>query len=134
MAFCSACGNEIKDSVNFCQDCGATQSQSEFIDEPKDWIVTLLLSFFLGCLGVHRFYTGHTGIGVAQLLTLGGCGIWAFIDFIIILVGNFKDAQGGRPCASLTSPTNMMIKSINAQIPQPPHANNLATPNPLFPV
>ena len=56
MAFCSACGNEIKDSVNFCQDCGATQSKSEFIDEPKDWIVTLLLSFFLGCLGVHRFY------------------------------------------------------------------------------
>ena len=94
MAFCSACGNEIKDSVKFCQDCGATQSESEFIDEPKDWIVTLLLSFFFGCLGVHRFYTGHTGIGVAQLLTLGGCGIWAFIDFIIILVGNFKDAQG----------------------------------------
>jgi len=92
MAFCSACGNEIEDSVKFCQDCGETQSQ--FIDEPKDWIVTLLLSFFLGCLGVHRFYTGHTGIGVAQLLTLGGCGIWAFIDFIIILVGNFKDAQG----------------------------------------
>ena len=78
--------------VKFCQGCGKTQSP--FIDDPKDWIVTLLLSFFLGCLGVHRFYTGHTGIGVAQLLTLGGCGIWAFIDFIIILVGNFKDAQG----------------------------------------
>ena len=92
MAFCSACGNEIEDSINFCQNCGATQSQ--LIDEPKDWIVTLLLSFFLGYLGVHRFYTGHTGIGVAQLLTLGGCGIWAFIDFIIILVGNFKDSQG----------------------------------------
>ncbi len=44
MAFCSACGNEIEDSVKFCQDCGKTQSQ--FIDEPKDWIVTLLLSFF----------------------------------------------------------------------------------------
>ena len=70
------------------------QSQSQFIDEPNDWIVTLLLSFFLGCLWVHRFYTRHTGIGVAQLLALGGYEIWAFINFIINLVGNFKDAKG----------------------------------------
>ena len=62
--------------------------------EPKEWLVTLLLCFFLGGLGIHRFYTGHTGIGIAQLLTLGGCGIWALIDFIMIIVGNFKDAQG----------------------------------------
>ena len=63
-------------------------------DEPKEWLVTLLLCFFLGVIGVHRFYTGHTKIGVAQVLTFGGCGIWALIDFIMILVGNFKDAQG----------------------------------------
>ena len=63
-------------------------------DEPKEWLVTLLLSFFLGVLGIHRFYTGHTMTGVAQLLTIGGCGIWAFIDFIMFLLGNFKDAQG----------------------------------------
>ena len=63
-------------------------------DEPKEWLVTLLLSFFLGVLGIHRFYTGHTMTGLAQLLTVGGCGIWAFIDFIMILLGNFKDAQG----------------------------------------
>ena len=62
--------------------------------EPEEWLVTLLLCFFLGGLGIHRFYTGHTGIGIAQLLTLGGCGIWALIDFIMIIVGNFKDAQG----------------------------------------
>jgi len=45
-------------------------------------------------LGVHRFYTGHTAIGIIQLFTFGGCGIWALIDFIMILMGNFKDADG----------------------------------------
>ena len=63
-------------------------------DEPKEWLVTLLLSFFLGFLGIHRFYTGHTMTGVAMILTVGGCGIWSLIDFIMILLGKFKDAQG----------------------------------------
>jgi TM2 domain-containing membrane protein YozV len=38
--------------------------------KPKEWLVALLLCLFLGCLGIHRFYTGHTGTGVVQLLTL----------------------------------------------------------------
>jgi len=63
-------------------------------DAPKDWLVTLLLCLFLGGLGVHRFYTGHIGIGIAQLLTLGGCGIWAIIDLIMIITDKFTDAQG----------------------------------------
>ena len=48
----------------------------------------------LGYLGVHRFYSGHTGIGIAQLLTLGGCGIWVLIDLIMILTGKYKDSEG----------------------------------------
>jgi TM2 domain-containing membrane protein YozV len=63
-------------------------------EQRNKFILTLLLCWFLGVLGIHRFYTGHTGIGIAQLLTLGGCGIWALIDLIIIATGNYKDAQG----------------------------------------
>lgn len=60
----------------------------------RQWLITLLLCIFLGGLGIHRFYTGHTVIGAIQLLTLGGCGIWVLIDFILILFGSYKDAEG----------------------------------------
>ena len=49
---------------------------------------------FLGVAGFHRFYTKHTGLGFLQFFTLGGCFIWTLIDFILILSGKFKDADG----------------------------------------
>ncbi len=64
----------------------------------KSWIAATLLCFFLGVLGVHRFYVGKVGTGILQLLTLGGLGIWVLIDFIMILIGKFTDKQG-RPLA-----------------------------------
>lgn len=60
----------------------------------KDWLVTLLLSLFLGTLGVHRFYVGKIGTGILELITLGGCGIWTLIDIIMIITGKFKDKDG----------------------------------------
>lgn len=60
----------------------------------KTILPAFILCFFLGIFGAHRFYVGKIGSGVAQLLTLGGLGIWSFIDFIVILIGKFKDKQG----------------------------------------
>jgi hypothetical protein len=60
----------------------------------KSKIAAGVLQLFLGNLGIGRFYTGHTGMAVAQLLTCGGCGIWSLIDGIIILVNGGTDAQG----------------------------------------
>ncbi|MEN9511951.1 MAG: hypothetical protein RLZZ370_1770 [Bacteroidota bacterium] len=69
------------------------QAQSEAASG-KSWLVALLLCFFLGGLGIHRFYLGYTWQGVVQLLTLGGLGIWVFIDFIRIIIRDLKPKDG----------------------------------------
>jgi len=98
--YCAECGALINNKAEICPKCGVRQFEhvapvsTEMVAQRNKWITCLILCWFLGILGVHRFYTGHTGIGVLQLLTLGGCGIWTLIDFIIIVSGNFKDAQG----------------------------------------
>jgi RNA polymerase subunit RPABC4/transcription elongation factor Spt4 len=93
--FCHNCKAESTPGAAMCMKCGVSLKHDNQIDgEGKDWLTTVLLCFFRGVCGIHRFYTGHTAIGVVQLLTLGGCGIWALIDFIIIIVGNFKDSKG----------------------------------------
>lgn len=60
----------------------------------KSKTVAAILCWFLGVLGIHRFYLGYTLYGVIQLLTLGGLGIWTLIDFIRILTWSLKDPQG----------------------------------------
>ena len=97
--YCHECGAVINAKAEICPACGVRQpvvagATAEGAGKENRWLTCLLLCWFVGVLGVHRFYTGHTATGVIQLLTLGGCGIWTLIDFIIIVTGNFKDAQG----------------------------------------
>ena len=60
----------------------------------KSFVATLLLCFFVGGLGIHRFYVGKVGTGLLMLFTLGGLGIWTLIDFIIIVISSFEDKDG----------------------------------------
>lgn len=60
----------------------------------KKRLVALLLCFFFGGLGIHRFYVGKIGTGIIWLLTIGVLGIGALVDLIMIAAGSFKDKDG----------------------------------------
>ena len=75
----------------------ATEMNAQGVSD-KGFVPAILLCFFLGMLGLHRFYVGKIATGILMLITLGGFGIWTIIDFVMIVVGSFKDKQG-RPLA-----------------------------------
>ena len=63
-------------------------SESEILalqSQMKDPLLSILLSIFIGTLGVDRFYVGDVGLGIGKLLTAGGCGIWWLIDIFLIV-------------------------------------------------
>ncbi len=94
---CEKCGKEIPEGSSTCPTCSlvpAPQPATAPADDSKDWLAALLLSIFLGQLGVDRFYLGYIGLGVLKLLTAGGCGIWWLIDVILIATDGLKDAKG----------------------------------------
>ena len=101
MAYCPHCGTQVPDGDSLCPSCGKTIYNAPVHNRTapgndEKWLVTLLLCFFLGGLGIHRFYTGHTKTGIAMLLTMGGCGVWALVDFIMIICNSYVDGNGNR--------------------------------------
>jgi hypothetical protein len=110
---CKWCGEKLIQPEGICPKCDAKDNSNKpvvkntasdllnvIVDNAivskggYDWLTTLLLCFFVGFLGVHRFYTGNTMIGVFQLLTFGGCGLWSTIDLITIATGSYRDGNG----------------------------------------
>lgn len=63
-------------------------------NEMKSKVVALILSVFLGELGIDRFYLGYIGTGILKLITCGGFGIWWLIDLIMIATGKLKPKDG----------------------------------------
>ena len=100
MVFCRACGRQIHMSAISCPQCGAQQrpaAQGAQVDpnrSPKLLLPAVLLCFWFGVFGVHRFFVGKVGTGLLQLFTFGGLGIWALIDLIILVCGSFTDSDG----------------------------------------
>lgn len=67
-----------------------SNSQSSDLYVPR----VALLALYFGVFGVHRFYSRRPVLGVLQLLTLGGFGLWVLIDLVLLLVGAMKDDRG----------------------------------------
>ena len=81
------------------QNSGETVYNQTFINQgpivsDKSKGVAAVLCFFLGELGIHRFYAGKIGTGLIWLFTVGLFGIGWLVDFIMILCGSFTDGQG----------------------------------------
>nr|WP_277626408.1 TM2 domain-containing protein [Arsenicicoccus piscis] len=83
------------DAVSYAGQAWVPATSAPGIFSDKSYIAALLISFFLGALGIDRFYLGYIGLGVAKLF-LGWLtfGIWPLIDFILIAVRQVPDAHG----------------------------------------
>lgn len=66
--------------LNESDDRWAMLSSAQF----KSPTTALILSIFLGSIGVDRFYIGSIGMGIGKLITCGGCGIWTIVDWFLI--------------------------------------------------
>jgi TM2 domain/zinc-ribbon domain len=93
--YCHNCGAVIEILASTCAYCGAPQPSHPGLTE-KRILPALLLAVTLGFTGAHRFYAGRPKTATAQLLTLGGAGLWWFADVIMLATGQFRDADGER--------------------------------------
>ncbi|MCJ7575652.1 MAG: TM2 domain-containing protein [Dehalococcoidia bacterium] len=110
-SFCHGCGAPTTPLAEICIKCGARVAKALAGDiSPKSRLATTLLAFFLGIFGAHRFYLGKIGtaivmllLGIAGLATIWlfvgdifliAVGIWAFVDFIVAVVGRMRDKEG----------------------------------------
>jgi TM2 domain-containing membrane protein YozV len=112
MMYCQNCGLFFPDEETSCKECGGPLAQTKKelpFDEglqppseppalpevsPKQRNTVILLCYFAGIFGVHRFYLGKILSGIFMLLTLGGLTIWTCIDFVTAVTGTLRDSNG----------------------------------------
>ncbi len=89
-------GQNTDTVVRNAANTGVNTNKVYVIKSHKSWLATLLLSIFLGYLGIHRFYVGKVGSGIIWLLTFGAFGVGWIFDLTMIATGKFTD-KAGRP-------------------------------------
>lgn len=102
MKYCTHCGNQVDDACIICPKCGCkADAEKKIINtdfdpngSEKSRLVDTLLCAFLGGIGVHCFYEGKIGKGIAYIFTFGLFGIGMLIDLIKIVCGSQKDKEG----------------------------------------
>ena len=80
--------------MNELNQVSASETGAQATVSEKGFVPAILLCYFLGFLGAHRFYAGKIGTGILMILTFGGFGIWVIVDMVLIATGSFKDKQG----------------------------------------
>jgi TM2 domain-containing membrane protein YozV len=101
-SFCHGCGAPTTPLTEICVKCGVRVAKAGVAADVSSksrlavTLLSILPAFFTGGFinGIHRFYLGKIGTGIAMLLTLGGLWIWTLIDFIYAVSGNMKDKEG----------------------------------------
>lgn len=108
--YCRNCGKEIDANSTYCPVCGVSTREQAYQPSAQQPVINVYnsvpgyihkkkwtafwLCFFLGGLGIHRFYVGKTGTGFLWLISMGFCGFGTLIDLILILCGAFLDKAG----------------------------------------
>ena len=98
MIYCRECGYKHSSAAKACPKCGYAKEdtltkKANKLTNGKSMVVYLILAWFLGIFGAHRFYSGKTGSAIAMLL-MGTIGwvlvipgiavcIWALVDLIV---------------------------------------------------
>ncbi|MHA1125215.1 MAG: NINE protein [Candidatus Heimdallarchaeota archaeon] len=109
---------------------GATRQE---MPSPKSRLIALLLCWFLGVFGVHRFYLGRIGSGVLYLCTQGLWGIGLIVDLILIAIGDFRDDRGLRVTEweELSSRQQKESQPVYQQPAQPTQPSQRTQPMPI---
>ena len=80
---------DIRDPATF-----ASMGLDKEEEGQTSYVASYLFSYFLGFLGVDRYYRGFIRLGFLKMITLGGFGVWAFIDWLTTGLGKPRDSKG----------------------------------------